>query len=435
MPTEAEVQTQIADAIHPFELVREMAEDSASQTDGDSFVDLLTAFKEEIGHGGSFTGPAESAMDSMRDVVAGLISGGRQARVLEPLLRNYAEAVGFPEKNGGSPSAILSRLYLRFNDNNDRVTSREYTFGTPGSFTGTGDGVLKRLTEDAYGFTLQLPHGETKTFRCVQDGNSGTNRHQEAFEVRGEDASNPVGLETLGSGIVGGIRTLSASDSLLRNPSFESFAGDDINNLTELTGWTFNTGSVGNQNLDETNVFRGFEGDGGTPRALNLTESVNISQTLEENNNTVSPAVPMGLALAFNREVGSGDGTLTIHLGSQSTNVAVSAQTGWNRLFLPFDTNLWYRNWQEDEADVVIDWSRNSGDLLVDDFLLVTGTLIDGSWWWLFGGETPFLREDEVSVTDSIDVEGVLQRHLVRAFGRYLPHDTSGSGNVTWADP
>jgi hypothetical protein len=141
------------------------------------------------------------------------------------------------------------------------------------------------------------------------------------------------------------------------------------------------------------------------------------------------------LIVAYNREVGTCDGTLTIEMGNKTNNVVLAAQAGWNLLSVPSSPgqDCWYENFMENDADVKITLSgRTTGTLLVDDVLLVPFTPFDGSWYMVVGGATKFLLDDEFTWTDTA-TESKIQKWLWRAYGRYLPHATGSA--VTVPDP
>jgi hypothetical protein len=61
-------------------------------------------------------------------------------------------------------------------------------------------------------------------------------------------------------------------------------------------------------------------------------------------------------------------------------------------------------------------------------------TKIDGLWWSIVGGATPFLLNDYFTqaVTQADATKGKKQYHIYRAFGYYMPHT---AGAATDADP
>ena len=123
-------------------------------------------------------------------------------------------------------------------------------------------------------------------------------------------------------------------------------------------------------------------------------------------------------------------------MGSQTNNVVLAAQTGWQTLTVPgtTGTNQWFENFNEDDLDITIAVSgMTSGlELHIDDVLFVPGTLFDGSWYWIAGGQTKFLFLDEFTYADTA-TDAKIQRWLWRVYGRYLPHGTGTE--ITITDP
>ena len=128
-------------------------------------------------------------------------------------------------------------------------------------------------------------------------------------------------------------------------------------------------------------------------------------------------------------------------MGSQTATVALSAQTEWNELTLPFDENLWYENFAEDELDIQVALESNAGGyVLFDDVIFSPLTPVDGTWYWLRGGATPWMAAnatlpegDKFTWTDTGGAYGTgkIQTVWTREFGYSLP----SSGTPSIADP
>ncbi|HBY62161.1 MAG TPA: hypothetical protein DEH78_20265, partial [Solibacterales bacterium] len=201
---------------------------------------------------------------------------------------------------------------------------------------------------------------------------------------------------------------------------------------TAITDWTVTT-SISNFELDSTNYYRDFVGDT-TPRSLRIKANDTVTQNFNVGKARFNPFTPYYLQIAYNRQVYSGDGTLTITLGSRTTNVVLAAQTGWNVLRMPIGQNNWHSRWNQENAGVAIALSsRTTGSVLVDDVVLVPYDNFDGSWYAIVGGSTPFLRKDKANWTDTATEGAIVQYFLWRFFNGYLPHTTGGS--VTWTEP
>ena len=70
---------------------------------------------------------------------------------------------------------------------------------------------------------------------------------------------------------------------------------------------------------------------------------------------------------------------------------------------------------------------------MVDDIIFAPFEFFDGGWYLPVGAETPFLRDDTFSYTDSIASDSKIQRTIAELYGAYLPHVDDAS--ETWADP
>lgn len=423
--SEAEIQDQMKKVIHVWETQREQAED-----DADSLVSLIDTAEQALE--GNSVAQVAAGLRGFRRAIANAMSGQALAAPLSGVLSEYGKFMDIPET---SPRAILARLYIRFHDNSLRVQSRVFSRGAPAAASAiNGDGAIHRLTTDQYGYALQHGFAELKTAECVVDQNSGTERHEELFEFRGADAGDA--MEELGSGRVLRVPCVSARSSIISNPSFSNFSGS-TGTPTAITSWTFDAGTVGTCDIDETNYYRDFPGDV-TPRSLDTgAQSITISQKLSVRGTRLQRNTPYYIQIAYNRSVNSATGTLTLHLGSRSTSVVLAAQSGWNILTHTVNSNnCWYRNFQEDELDVKVEWAHTGGTgLLLDDIIFAPMVRFDGTYYMPVGGATPFLADptEKFTWTDTISSEGIVQRWLIRAFSAYLPH--AADSTVTLADP
>lgn len=427
-PSEAEVQSQWKAAVAVLEWIRANAETTSGHLAG--LADTLTQALE-----GDFATEKAQAVEQIRARYASLYTPASVRAVIDPHLRDYARVRGFAETD---PSAILGRLYQDFIDNSKTVTTRAITHGSPSAGgSNVGDGVLNRLVVDENNHEIEACNPEDKVFECVLDRNSGTNSHEEQFEIRGETPSKD-GLETLGSGTLTSIIAASARHSaqFLTNPSFTTYSGT-TSVPTAIDGWSVGT-DIANFEIVTSSYYRDLDGES-APASLKIKGDDYVQQTfLTQKNPKFFPNVPYYCQIAWNREVGSLDNpaTLTLSLGGTSANVSLTTQTGWNVLRLTLNQNLWFENFNTGTLTLKIELSNHdSGYLLVDDVILVPMTQIDGTWYTLVGGATPFLRRDTFTVADTGGAPGTgkIQHWLWRGYGRYLPHTSAGS--ATFTDP
>lgn len=425
-PTQAEIQAQIKRIVYLLHLIRDRAE--ITSTTLAAQIDTVQQAVE-----GDFSTEELDAVEALRGRYASLMSGDTVVALLTPELLHYAKLNDWPDTD---PVSILSRLYDYMVANSLTVKGRNITFGavTAGG-SNAGNGTVNRLVKDENDYQIEATTVEVKTFECVQDATSKTEKGEEEFEVRGEAASKD-GLETLGSGTLAVLRAVSARDTaaILKNPTFTSYQGT-TSAPTAIDGWTPTASSsvYSNLEIDTTNYYRIMPGET-TGAALKIKAADGVSQAISVQGAKLSPDVPYYLQIAYNRAVGSFSGTLRISLGATTKSVVLAAQTGWNVLRLDLDQGLWHRRFNEQDLDVKIEvTSYTSGNLLVDDVILVPMTQVDGAYYAVVGGSTPFLRRDTFTFTDSGGTSAIIQYWLWRGFGQYLPYKTDGT--ETWADP
>jgi hypothetical protein len=352
--------------------------------------------------------------------------------LLTPLFRNYAKVIGtFPETD---ITGVLDRVYQYMIDNSLSVNSRNITHGSPAAGSNLGDGVIRRLVVDENDLELEAVHLEAKRAECIRDEHTGAVEHEEVFEFTGADPEKDQ-VEITGSGFKAEFTAAAAPQSLIRNPSFSSRAGTNAA-PTSITDWTEGN-DIANFQLDETNYYRDFNGDT-TPRAVVFETNDSLTQNFNVANVNFDTQRPYYAQLAWNRSVGSCDGRLTFTVGTQSVDVVLAAQSGWQILFIPLDSGCWPKNFADGEdIGVKIELSgRSTGTLLVDDVLIVPMDFWDGTWYKVIGGATPFIgnHHDTFTWTDALAAtDAVLQYWFWRAFGRHLPHNNAGG--ETWVDP
>lgn len=375
-----------------------------------------------------------SSVASARSRLSSVIAPDMAAAVIRPHLKSYIQHVVGKAVPGGDRemSEILYRWFL---DNAVTVKSRTFSFGSPSAGgSNQGNNTILRVTKDENNFDIEAAHAEAKRADCVTDQNTGTERDQEVFRFRGApQAFDP--LQLAGSGGTArtkDIRVISGRTSLLRNTSFDSFAGTAAV-PTSINDWTSSV-AVNDTNFafDGTNYYRSIPGV--TPYALKLKVSANLTQKLSTGNIKLSAGTPYYLHVVYNRAVGSGAGDLTVRLGAVNRTVTLAAQTGWNVFTVPASPGQsnWYKSFDEQDLDIAIEWTRTSGDLLIDDVILAPYTEWDGTWYAVVASNTshlPSMKDDLYTWTDSIATDSILQQWYYRAGFGYLPH--SGSPSIT----
>lgn len=445
-PTEAEIQTQWRAAIDVLETTRNFADGTIAGAGGK--LDVLSQALE-----GEYT-PAELAnfANAMRAALSGMLTSNVASSVITPILFEYgrilAGAALLGQGSGYRNAADLFRaIYEWFDDNALTVKSRTITFDTSVTFgAGTiGNGAMSRLTVDENTYPLEACHIEKKTFRCRADQNSGAEKHAEVFEFVGTaQAFDALLRSSHGSGE--STRTVITSKhagsgtggSLLTNSSFSEFSSGAS---PKFTAWTESAGGA-QLSQDTTNFYRSHPG-AQTNASLKITGgggTVTIKQPVTAMRvRRLDPNTPYFLRVMLNKTIGTASGgTVTIRMGSQSTNVTIAALAeNWAELLIPIGIANWFRNFDENDLDIEIEWSSSSsGFLLVDDVLFAPWDLIDGTYWFLrqnAATPTAWIVDDKLTFTDTggAPATGKIQYWLwVAGFG-YLP----SSGSPTFADP
>ena len=424
-PTQAEVETQISNVIRLWQNFRNYASVTAST----NFIDNEDTLVQSLE--GEYIPELMGGIARFRSTLAAAM--GLPGSAIAPLLSEMGRVINAPERG---TMAIFSRLYDFMADNSQAVTSRVFTFGTiTADGSNVGDGVINRLTTDARGYGIENCTAEAKEMMVIADQYSGATEYEELFQFTGSDAEKD-NLRVTGSGLVSAIRAVSAADSLTGNSSWTNFAGTTAV-PTSITDWTPGA-DIANFEIDQTNFYRGDPDDGDTPASLKFTANDYVEQKFSVRNVTLSPSVPYWCSIAYNRQVGSGDGDLTLWMGDQYKTVTLASETGWNLLSIDLGTSNWLRTFNSSDPSIKINLASNTtGTVLVDDLIFTPMQPFDGTFWLPVGGPVNFLyvpgTGDKFTVTDTEAGTAILQYWMWRAYGSYLPHATGGS--VTWADP
>jgi len=423
-PSEAEVQAQWKAAVEllheTFKFASVNAENWVSKED--TLVQLVESdFNEEI----------LRSVAAARSRLQSTISPEMVRAVTLPHLKSYIKHVVGKAVPGGEKD-IIDTLYQWFRDTAVTVKSRSFSFGSPSASGGNqGNVTVLRVTKDESNFDIESGHAEAKRADCTVDRNTGSELDNETFRLKGAPQAFDS-LQLAGSGIFRDIRVLSCRTSMLRNPSFDNFAGTALS-PTSIPDWTSSVAvSSTNFEFDGTNYYRAVQGV--TPYALRIKNTANLSQKLSTGNIKLRADVPYYLHVVYNREIHTASGTLTIRLGAINEAVVLAAQTGWNIIRVPATTgqNNWYKNFDEQDLDISIEWSQTTGDLLIDDVILAPYSEFDGTWYAVVANNTtplPAMKDDFFTWTDSIATDSILQQWLARGYGRYLPH--AGSPSIT----
>lgn len=423
-PTYAEIIASLKATIYLLHLARDRAE--VTSTTIATQIDTV-----QQGVEGDYVPELLDAVEAFRQKYAGALSSSTAQAMILPHLLHLAKLAGWPERD---VSSLMGRFYDYCIANSYTVNSRETTFGAVAAGgTNVGTGTVLRLTKDENDYPIEANTVEVKTFECIGDGNSATSLGEESFEVRGAYQSKD-GLDTLGSGLSGVVYAASGrhTQDLLDNPSFETYSGTAAT-PTAIQGWTINT--IANVAVDTTgtaNYYYRTLPEASTSYALKISGNVTVEQLFSTRQTKLSPSTPYYLQFAYNRETYSGDMTLTIDFGNTTKSVVLAAQAGWNVVNFTMDKKLWFKYFNKAGLSVKFTVSSYaSGSVLIDDLILVPMTQIDGTWFTIVGGVTPFLRRDIFTFTDTGGTSAILNYWFSRATGHYLPAVTGAAETIT----
>ena len=420
-PTVSEVQTQISNMMR----IQLNLNEYLNTTSSTNFIANQDTFLASLES--DYEGAIIAGLDGTRAALN--VSINAAVGTLAPLIVTMGQAIDAPETD---PQTLMTRLYDYMIENSQFVASRGFTYGSPSAGgSNTGNGEIIRLNKDENDLAIENTFPELKTAECVADEFSGASASEEQFQFHGVDPAKDS-VKLIGSGKIDTLRCVSARDSQVSNASFTNFAGT-TSVPTAITSWT--TATIGNAEIDQTNYYRDDPSDGGNPASLKFTGNNSVLQLFSTQNITLNPQVPYVCHLYYNRQVGSGDGTLTLTLGGVTATVALSAQTGWNKLNIPIGCNSWFKDFNTTASAMQLKIelsSHSTGSVLIDDVIFTPFQSFDGLYYCPVDGPTKFLKDDIFTWTDSA-TESVNQYWFWRLMGRYLPHATGGS--ITWADP
>ena len=374
----------------------------------------------------------------------------------QPAFLDMLRAIGSTELGDGGAIDLgraLGAIRQYMVTNAQTINSRGMTLDVAGATTATGTGAVYRCIVDQDGKTLECTGAEDKTFYCTKDQNTrGGTKHAETFEFRTEDAAVDR-LQWVGSGRVTEIKSLNAkSGGLVVNPSFESGAVADDTALTtngQINGWDVTTAARWKTRSAAGYTYRGYQNDQGvTHYGLECIVSDQIVQVLKAENQgaTFREGVPYRCQIAWMRKASS-TGTLTLHLGavSKAVDISTGVNDAWNILAIDLDEDAYLKAFNQDALSVkAVVSTLATGTVVIDDFVLDEMENLDGTWWCVVGGATPWKRRDTILFdADADGTRAILSYWLWRAYGDDLAllvamggwFPTLNDGNETITDP
>lgn len=336
----------------------------------------------------------------------------------------------------------------------DSINGVEPTTSTTygGDNTGTGEIILS--TKDAYNDFFQYLREEDISLICTTDSQEGAvTEGRELWRLSGEAAVRDT-ASTKWPGGSGAAKTIRVCDpaegpgstpgrSILTNGGFNSFSGHIP------TNWTQDVGSSSTVAEENTTVFRGSAcleiiGDGATLDVLSQsfgTPGATVGKLKPETRYSLSAVVRVtSAALAGVLRLSVKDGSNTILAsGGAAVSSTLSSLTDdtWTRITADFVTpkNV------PSNCKIVVELTTaltNKAPCFVDDVCLAEMELLtpQGLYGLLLPGETPFVRDDEITVAVTSNLYGAkLQYWLERLTGIsetgvVLPFSTTGTETI-----
>ena len=412
---------------------------------------------------GDFQDRIKAAARGMRSNYANLVSKSTCRALMDPVLLNYARAVGYPET---SSEAILRRLAQRFalaeSGGVQTVKYRNFSLGTiTAGGSNAGSGVIRRLDYDEWGYRIEATSIEAKSMECISDQN--TNRGTKGKEVFRFKGANPAmdailadastGTPAPGSGIDTTLTGQVADDGIVQNPSFSRYTTATVPAAasapvapTDISNWDVYVGGVidtfTNLLMDVDTFYRASGRGDTTPTSLhnNAVQTFKIVQSLQNFNQTLDWTKPYQGQVAVYR-AGSATGNVTFRVGAVEVTATLASMNNaaWNILSLDSFTTtdrkkMWPRNMAEQNAtiEVELDSLGSGGSVYIDDICVHPMVQIDSLWYSAIGGATPWLIKDTFSWTDALAAsDSVLQRVLAYIYELTLPNASAATAGLT----
>ena len=398
---------------------------SASQTD--NLLGLLRSI-QAVASSGNFETAMNTAIDSQLSTLSNAIVNSRS--IIDPIVVELSRHYG---SQNTQASLCLQGIAVAMAEADETVTSRAFTNGSA-SYGGSnaGNGKVYRVLVDQYGYVIESGYTNSGnvTIKCVSDKHSGQSVGQESFLIYGNGtiAANEIELGDVFSGSTSVNSQDSRSAQLLTNASFDT-ATLDSGNLTandNIDGWTLS--DYTDFTINTTDYFRP-DGSGVATQSLQFDADGSVTQDFRANNITIDPSRPTPCILRYKKSASGVTGTLTLAVGSKSTNVDLStiSDTDWHELvFGTSNSDAWFKNYNQDTNSLAVSVSSlASGTVSIDDIIFQYPVFVDGKWYLIVSGETDWLRDDVITFSDSVSNTGKTQLILSRLYGLYLPHEAS----------
>lgn len=427
--TEAEVQALLKAVVDALEDGRDYG-DTTLLADIDAVVQIAE---------GDFAAQLLAALEGYRGRFSQFLS--TDSEILTWILRLYGRVMSSPQTDSDK---LLQELYDWFVLYSITIRSRGFSLGSPsadGDNIGAGPGSgLYRLTVDENGYTFESGRPDAKRAEVTFDAFSGTQLHEETLELRGAYPSRDLLEREIGSGLILPIRALHHRNAgTITNAGFEQYTSSTAVSagspqvLTALAGWEKVSGTWPTAYTDTPAKTLAGES---LPIYIRATADFKIRQKFSTNLVNVNQAAPY-LCGVWMKKNGSTTGNGVLALESSATGTATQSVTKdlstltldtWTFVPIALGSGSWFKNFNTDNLSLSLAvTSLGTSTAEFDGIVFAPGTFFDGSWYWFIGGTSPSKVGDFFTWSDSDAGTGKIQRHVVRSFGRMLPH----TGNAT----
>lgn len=341
-------------------------------------------------------------------------------------------------------SSAIDDIRSGMNAASETVRYRNWTFGSVSAGGGNnGDSTIYRLTKDKYDQDIESGNytGGSVKIRIVNDKNMGQDSGREQAIIYGSGKIPTSNLDKIALGTAPAgqatITALRASDGLLNNASFDTYAETPADE-DDFDSWKITSYSDATQN---TSVYYRKQDGQTTGSSCEFTDNNDIEQHITDARARIDATKPVFLIVRYYTKT-SCDGVLTVRLGSKTTQVAdltAVAATTWHEVILGNANNDgWYDAFKEDDSDkgfrVKISLSSNTtGELLIDEVILAQPTEYNKLWYMMPAGSdgNDMLSGDYWTFADTVANTGRIQATIARLYGKHFCHATSGE---TYAD-
>lgn len=361
---------------------------------------------------------------------------------LDPHLTDMARVILSPDLTAGARFWDDLRKYMV--GAAETVKTRGINYGA-GSVTGTGNGVLHRLTVNENGKNLEAMYLGVTRALCIQDKGARAEPGREAFTLDGKNVGADL-LDETGARETQQVRCHDGSE-LIGDASFESFGGT-VTVPTDMGAWETNATPVTDYRFTSDDIYRKSPEERAN---VSTTNPAGIGYALWLKNATekyiqqrffnlggLKTDRPLFAGFAYRRDSAisgftAGSGTLTPTVGNATfAPVVVAAQVGWQFHLVTLNENLHYRNLNDGDPILKLRWAPSAGHLLVDGFIVCYFDEYNKAWLVIRPGTTDFKLDDTIEFTDALaGADGKMQAWAWRLYKRMYHHATAGAETVT----